>query len=161
MVPFQATTPGAETRRGQFRQRELTYSEAGAMPLRSSAGRWRCCCSRRRGRRPRRRSPSSPAWSSTRRTSFRPATEAALTANCRRCKRTPSTAVVATIPDLQGYPLEDYGYRLGRNWGVGPARHQQRDHPVHRAQRTGWSSRPPDRGRIRPGTGRHRRAGLK
>ncbi|SEM58854.1 uncharacterized protein SAMN05192583_0739 [Sphingomonas gellani] len=27
--------------------------------------------------------------------------------------------VVATIPDLQGYPLEDYGYRLGRAWGVG------------------------------------------
>jgi uncharacterized protein len=22
--------------------------------------------------------------------------------------------VVATIPDLQGYPIEDYGYRLGR-----------------------------------------------
>ena len=27
--------------------------------------------------------------------------------------------VVATIPDLQGYPIEDYGYRLGRAWGVG------------------------------------------
>ncbi len=27
--------------------------------------------------------------------------------------------VVATIPDLQGYPIEDYGYRLGRSWGVG------------------------------------------
>ncbi|WP_254602113.1 TPM domain-containing protein, partial [Sphingomonas bacterium] len=27
--------------------------------------------------------------------------------------------VVATIPDLQGYAIEDYGYRLGRNWGVG------------------------------------------
>ena len=27
--------------------------------------------------------------------------------------------VVATIPDLQGYPLEDYGYRLGRAWGIG------------------------------------------
>lgn len=27
--------------------------------------------------------------------------------------------IVATIPDLQGYPLEDYGYRLGRAWGVG------------------------------------------
>jgi uncharacterized protein len=26
---------------------------------------------------------------------------------------------VATIPDLQGYPIEDYGYRLGRSWGVG------------------------------------------
>ena len=27
--------------------------------------------------------------------------------------------VIATIPDLQGYPLEDYGYRLGRAWGIG------------------------------------------
>jgi uncharacterized protein len=27
--------------------------------------------------------------------------------------------VVATIPSLQGYPIEDYGYRLGRAWGVG------------------------------------------
>lgn len=27
--------------------------------------------------------------------------------------------VVATIPDLQGYPIEDYGYRLGREWGIG------------------------------------------
>jgi len=27
--------------------------------------------------------------------------------------------VVATIPDLQGYSIEDYGYRLGRAWGLG------------------------------------------
>jgi uncharacterized protein len=27
--------------------------------------------------------------------------------------------VVATIPDLQGYPIEDYGYQLGRSWGAG------------------------------------------
>jgi len=27
--------------------------------------------------------------------------------------------VVATIPDLQGYDIADYGYRLGRAWGVG------------------------------------------
>jgi uncharacterized protein len=27
--------------------------------------------------------------------------------------------VVATIPDLQGYEIEDYGYRLGRHWGIG------------------------------------------
>lgn len=27
--------------------------------------------------------------------------------------------VVTTILDLQGYPIEDYGYRLGRAWGVG------------------------------------------
>jgi uncharacterized protein len=27
--------------------------------------------------------------------------------------------VVATIPDLQDYPIEDYGYKLGRAWGIG------------------------------------------
>ncbi len=27
--------------------------------------------------------------------------------------------VVTTIPDLQGYDIEDYGYRLGRAWGLG------------------------------------------
>ena len=27
--------------------------------------------------------------------------------------------VVATIPDLQGMPIEDYGYQLGRAWGLG------------------------------------------
>lgn len=27
--------------------------------------------------------------------------------------------VIATIPDVQGYPLEDYGYRLGRTWALG------------------------------------------
>ena len=27
--------------------------------------------------------------------------------------------VVATIADMQGYPLDDYGYQLGRSWGIG------------------------------------------
>ncbi|MDZ7588276.1 MAG: TPM domain-containing protein [Parasphingorhabdus sp.] len=27
--------------------------------------------------------------------------------------------VVATIPDLQGYDIADYGYQLGRAWGIG------------------------------------------
>jgi uncharacterized protein len=27
--------------------------------------------------------------------------------------------VVATVPDLQGYEIEDYGYQLGRTWQVG------------------------------------------
>ena len=27
--------------------------------------------------------------------------------------------VVATVPDLQGYEIEDYGYQLGRTWGIG------------------------------------------
>ena len=34
-------------------------------------------------------------------------------------KATGRQFIVATIPDLQGYPIEDYGYRLGRAWGVG------------------------------------------
>ncbi len=29
--------------------------------------------------------------------------------------------VVATVPALQGYEIEDYGYRLGREWGIGQA----------------------------------------
>lgn len=27
--------------------------------------------------------------------------------------------VVATVKGLQGYPIEDYGYQLGRAWGIG------------------------------------------
>lgn len=27
--------------------------------------------------------------------------------------------VVATVPSLDGYPIEDYGYQLGRTWGIG------------------------------------------
>lgn len=34
-------------------------------------------------------------------------------------QRTGRQLVVATIADTQGYPLDDYGYRLGRAWGVG------------------------------------------
>ncbi|WP_404335423.1 TPM domain-containing protein [Sphingomonas sp. MMS12-HWE2-04] len=34
-------------------------------------------------------------------------------------KATTRQFVVATIPDLQGYPIEDYGYKLGRAWGLG------------------------------------------
>lgn len=49
-----------------------------------------------------------------------PATEAALTAKLDALQKdTHRQLVVATIPDLQGYSLEDYGYRLGRDWGVG------------------------------------------
>jgi len=29
--------------------------------------------------------------------------------------------VVVTLPDLQGYDIADYGYRLGREWGIGDA----------------------------------------
>ncbi|NIJ21421.1 uncharacterized protein FHS95_003124 [Sphingomonas naasensis] len=34
-------------------------------------------------------------------------------------KATTRQFVVATIPDLQGYDIADYGYQLGRAWGIG------------------------------------------
>ena len=49
-----------------------------------------------------------------------PATEADLTAKLEALQRdTHRQLVVATIPDLQGYALEDYGIALLRGWGVG------------------------------------------
>ncbi len=33
--------------------------------------------------------------------------------------KTGNQLVVATIADLQGYAIEDYGYQLGRAWGIG------------------------------------------
>lgn len=49
-----------------------------------------------------------------------PAEEAALTQKLEALERASSRQlVVATIPDLQGYPIEDYGYQLGRTWGIG------------------------------------------
>ena len=49
-----------------------------------------------------------------------PAQEAALTQRLEALESASSRQlVVATIPDLQGYPIEDYGYRLGRHWGIG------------------------------------------
>jgi uncharacterized protein len=33
--------------------------------------------------------------------------------------RTGRQLVVATVPDLQGVEIEDYGYQLGRAWGIG------------------------------------------
>ncbi len=32
---------------------------------------------------------------------------------------TTEQVVVVTLPNLQGYAIEDYGYRLGRHWGIG------------------------------------------
>lgn len=32
---------------------------------------------------------------------------------------TGNQVVVATVPDLQGYTIENYGYQLGRYWGIG------------------------------------------
>ncbi|MDB5677792.1 YgcG family protein [Sphingomonas bacterium] len=49
-----------------------------------------------------------------------PDVEAALTAKLDALQKdTHRQLIVATIPDLQSYPLEDYGYKLGRAWGVG------------------------------------------
>jgi uncharacterized protein len=51
-----------------------------------------------------------------------PDVEAQLTAKLAALQRdTKRQFVVATIADVQGYPLPDYGYRLGRAWGVGLA----------------------------------------
>jgi uncharacterized protein len=30
--------------------------------------------------------------------------------------------VVVTLPSLQGYPIEEFGYQLGRHWGIGTAK---------------------------------------
>ena len=34
-------------------------------------------------------------------------------------QRTSRQLVVVTLPSLQGYEIEDYGYQLGRAWGIG------------------------------------------
>lgn len=36
-------------------------------------------------------------------------------------KATSNQVVVATFPDLQGYSIEEFGYQLGREWGIGQA----------------------------------------
>ena len=49
-----------------------------------------------------------------------PADEAELTQRLEALQQASSRQlVVATVPDLQGYPIEDYGYQLGRAWGIG------------------------------------------
>lgn len=49
--------------------------------------------------------------------------EAAISAKLEALEQqTSRQLVVATIPDLQGYPVEDYGYRLGRAWKIGQAK---------------------------------------
>lgn len=46
--------------------------------------------------------------------------EAALTQKLDQLQQTTNhQLVVATVPSLQDYPIEDYGYRLGRAWAVG------------------------------------------
>jgi uncharacterized protein len=49
-----------------------------------------------------------------------PADEAALTQKLEGLEQASTRQlVVATVPDLQNYPIEEYGYRLGRAWGIG------------------------------------------
>ncbi|MFM2098534.1 MAG: hypothetical protein RLZZ366_73 [Pseudomonadota bacterium] len=49
-----------------------------------------------------------------------PGDEVALTAKLEALeKQSGRQLVVATVPDLQGYPIEDFGYQLGRTWQIG------------------------------------------
>ena len=38
-------------------------------------------------------------------------------------QETSNQVVVVTLASLQGYAIDDYGYRLGRHWGIGQAEH--------------------------------------
>ena len=49
-----------------------------------------------------------------------PAQEQALDTRLAEAEATTSNQlVVLTVPDLQGYDIADYGYQLGRAWGIG------------------------------------------
>ncbi len=49
-----------------------------------------------------------------------PATEASIAQKSQGLEtRTGNQLVVATVPDLQGYDIAEYGYQLGRAWGIG------------------------------------------
>lgn len=51
-----------------------------------------------------------------------PAKEQALSDKLAALERdTTDQVVVVTVPDLQGYEIEEYGYQLGRAWGIGQA----------------------------------------
>src|SRR5690242_1905246 len=51
---------------------------------------------------------------------LRPAAEQALTEQLAAHEQaTTNQIVVVTLPDLQGYTIEDFGYQLGRHWGIG------------------------------------------
>jgi len=50
------------------------------------------------------------------------AEEAALTAKLEALEeQSQRQLVVVTMPDIQGYDVADYGYQLGRHWGIGDA----------------------------------------
>ena len=49
--------------------------------------------------------------------------EVAITADLKALEdKTSDQVVVVTLPSLQGYTIEDFGYQLGRHWGIGTAR---------------------------------------
>lgn len=51
-----------------------------------------------------------------------PAQEAELTARLESLEaQSRRQLVIATVPDLQGYDISDYGYQLGREWEIGDA----------------------------------------
>ena len=50
-------------------------------------------------------------------------TEQELTADLKALEdKSSDQVVVVTLPSLQGYAIEDYGYQLGRHWGIGTAK---------------------------------------
>ncbi|HET9572301.1 MAG TPA: YgcG family protein [Methyloceanibacter sp.] len=52
-----------------------------------------------------------------------PDDEQALTAELKALEdKSSDQLVVVTLPSLQGYTIEDYGYQLGRRWGIGTAK---------------------------------------
>ena len=49
--------------------------------------------------------------------------EAALTADLKALEdKSSDQLVVVTLPSLQNYTIEDFGYQLGRHWGIGTAK---------------------------------------
>ncbi|MEZ5926207.1 MAG: TPM domain-containing protein [Hyphomicrobiaceae bacterium] len=49
-----------------------------------------------------------------------PSEEAALTAELEALEtKSTDQLVVVTLPSLQGYEIEEFGYQLGRHWGIG------------------------------------------
>jgi len=55
---------------------------------------------------------------------LQPDAEAALVAKLEKLEAdTGDQLVVVTLNSLQGYEIEDYGYRLGRAWGIGSKEH--------------------------------------
>jgi uncharacterized protein len=49
--------------------------------------------------------------------------EVALTADLKALEdKSSDQVVVVTLPSLQGYTIEDFGYQLGRHWGIGTKR---------------------------------------